>query len=295
MTSTPQDPAFAETVAVVGVGLIGGSIAAALKQRGFRGAVIGVGRDRDRVDRARQTGLIDTAADDVRAAARDADLLVFCTPVDRIVEGARAAAAHCRPGALLTDAGSVKRRICEALRDGLPQGVTFIGSHPVAGSDRRGFEHADPNLFDRHVCVITPDAQTPAAALDRLRAFWQFLGMKVIQGSAAEHDATLARTSHLPHVVAAALAEAVPPHLYELAGTGFRDTTRIAAGSPDLWVGIILDNAENLLPAIDACEERLREFRDAIARGDAVLLRGLLENAKANRDALGPLNQRQRV
>jgi prephenate dehydrogenase len=287
MTPTPQNPAFAESVAIVGVGLIGGSIAAGLKHRGFRGHIIGVGRDHDRTERARQAGLIDTAADDVQSAARDADLLVFCTPVDRIVDGVRAAAAHCRPGALLTDAGSVKRRICEVLRDGLPEGVTFIGSHPVAGSDRRGFEHADPDLFERRVCVVTPDAQTPPAALDRLRAFWQFLGMKVIQGSAAEHDVTLARTSHLPHVVAAALAEAVPPHLYELAGTGFRDTTRIAAGSPDLWVGILLENAENLLPALDACGERFQEFRDAIARRDASLLRGLLDKAKANRDALG--------
>jgi prephenate dehydrogenase len=286
MTLSPHDPPFAQTVAIVGVGLIGGSIAAALKQRKFTGPIIGAGRDRDRIAGACRLGLIDTAAESLADAAREADLIVFCTPVDRIVPSVRTAAASSRPGTLLTDAGSVKRRICDELRDGLPDGVTFIGSHPVAGSDRRGFEHANPALFQGRVCVVTPDVQTPPAAFDRLRAFWQFLGMKVIQASAAEHDTTLARTSHLPHVVAAALAEAVPPNLYELAGTGFRDTTRIAGGSPELWVSILLENAESLLPALAAYGERFEEFRDAISRRDAEQLRKLLENAKANRDAL---------
>jgi prephenate dehydrogenase len=283
----PELTGFAESVAIVGVGLIGGSIAAALRHRGFPGSIVGVGRDRARLDRAQAAGLVDRGTEDPGSGAAEADLIVFCTPVEQIVAGVRAAAAGCRPGTLITDAGSVKERICRSLANGFPNRVTFIGSHPVAGSEKRGFEHADADLFEGRVCVVTPTAQTPETALERLTAFWRFLGMKVIELPADQHDAVLARTSHLPHVVAAALAEAVPPELYELAGTGFRDTTRIAAGSPDLWVGILLDNAASLLPALEAYAERLREFREALHERDDKRLLELLGDAKRNRDALG--------
>ncbi|HUG90817.1 MAG TPA: prephenate dehydrogenase/arogenate dehydrogenase family protein [Planctomycetaceae bacterium] len=280
-------PPFATSVAVIGVGLIGGSIAAGLKRLGFTGPVIGAGRNRARLEQAHARGLIDSIADDVATAASSADLIVVSTPVDRIVEDVRAAADACHPGTLLTDAGSVKQHICRSLENALPGGATFIGSHPLAGSEKRGFEHADAHLFEGRVCVVTPDGRTPPEALHRLKAFWRFLGMSVLEMPADEHDAALARTSHLPHVAAAALADAVPPDLYELAGTGFRDTTRIAAGSPDLWVGILLDNAESLLAALDAYAERFQDFREAVARRDAARLRQLLGVAKQNRDALG--------
>jgi prephenate dehydrogenase len=285
MNRPSQDPPpFAESVAIVGVGLIGGSIAAGLKRRGFTGPIVGVGRDPSRMEQARSRGLVDRVAD--VPALVDADLIVFCTPVDLIADGIRAAAGRCRPGTLLTDAGSVKHSICRALDGGLPEGVTFIGSHPLAGSEKHGFEYADADLFVNRVCVLTPEPRTPGEALRRLRAFWEFLGMELVELPADEHDGAVARTSHLPHVVAAALAGIVSPELYRLAGSGFRDTTRIAAGSPELWVGILLENADSLLPALDTYAGQLQEFRKAIDRRDAIRLRELLDEARRNRDAL---------
>lgn len=286
-----SDPPFAlehstETVAIVGVGLIGGSIAAALKARGFRGPVLGVGRDAWRLAQARSAGLLDESLTDLATAARRSDWIIVCTPVDCIATHVREAAPHSRPGTLITDAGSVKQSVCRALDGALPPGVTFIGSHPLAGSEKQGFEHARPDLFEGRVCVVTPDRSTPADQLARLTAFWQSLGLEVLQLSADDHDRALARTSHLPHVVAASLASGLADGDAPLTATGFRDTTRIAAGDPDLWTAIILNNTDPLLTALDAFSSRLAELREAIAARDRTRIRELLARAKHNRDAL---------
>ena len=286
-----NDPPFAlqhstETVAIVGVGLIGGSIAAALKARGFRGTVLGVGRDAGRLEQARNAGLIDDGFTDLPAAARRSDWIIVCTPVDCIATHVREAAPHCRPGTLVTDAGSVKQSICRALDGALPTGVTFIGSHPLAGSEKQGFEHAHADLFEGRVCVVTPDANTPENQLARLTAFWQSLGLEAIQLSPDDHDRALARTSHLPHVVAASLAGSLADGDGLLVATGFRDTTRIAAGDPDLWTAILLNNADSLLRPLDAFSARLAEWREAIAARDRTRLRELLASAKRRRNAL---------
>ena len=285
----PADPppsAFAESVAVVGVGLIGGSIGAALKRRGFPGRVIGVGRDQRRMQfAARVENLIDEPTDDLCAAAASADLIVFCTPVDRITDGVRACAPHCRPGTLLTDAGSIKGAICHELT-GLPDGVTFVGSHPLAGSEKSGFEHARGDLFQDRVCVVTPRPDAPARQLERLTAFWRFLGMRVVAMTPEAHDETLAETSHLPHVAAAALAATLADDHRPFAATGFRDTTRVAAGDPDLWTAILLANAAPVLAALTRFETRLADFRRALEARDAPALKNLLTHAKTNRDAL---------
>ncbi|MGH7201094.1 MAG: prephenate dehydrogenase [Planctomycetaceae bacterium] len=275
-----------ETIAIVGVGLIGGSIAAALKQRGHRGRIVGVGRNIDRLNAARQQGLIDAGFTSCEQAVADADLVVFCTPVDRIVQGAREAARSCRTGALLTDAGSVKAVLCRELDGSLPDGVTFIGSHPLAGSEKQGFEHADPKLFEGRVCVVTPNDSTPADQLDRLCGFWRSLGLTIVEMSVEAHDRALAQTSHLPHLAAAAIASLVDDENRPLAATGFRDTTRIAAGDPALWTAILLANAQEIIPNIDDLTDRLAEFREALSRGDEAQLHHLLNTAKINRDAL---------
>lgn len=286
MSDTPSEPSLAEAVAVVGVGLIGGSIAAALKRSGFAGPVIGVGRNARRLELARARGLIDSVAADLCEAAPQADLFVFCTPVDRIVSGVLECAPHCRPGTLLTDAGSVKGAICRELAGRLPPGVTFIGSHPLAGSEKNGFEHAQAHLFEQRVCVVTPDAATPADQLERLTAFWRRLGLTVLQRPAEDHDRILAETSHLPHLVAAALAATLGEENRPLAATGFRDTTRIAAGDPELWAAILLANADAVLAAAERFGRSLTEFHDALTRRDAPALKNLLTHAKTNRDAL---------
>jgi cyclohexadieny/prephenate dehydrogenase len=285
-TAPPYQHSTDEAIAIVGVGLLGGSIAAAVRQRGLGRSVIGVGRDRTRMDAARQAGLIDVGVTNLAEAAAVSRLIVFCTPVERIVDGVREAAVHCRPGTLLTDVGSVKGVICRELADGLPPGVTFIGSHPLAGSEKQGFEYADADLFERRVCVVTPHAETSADSLRRLVAFWSALGLTVVPMSADVHDTALAQTSHVPHVAAAALAAALADSNRPLAATGFRDTTRIAAGDPDLWVGILLNNADEVVGGLDRFAGMLQEYRRAIAARDAPALRQLLQRAKANRDAL---------
>jgi prephenate dehydrogenase len=281
----PASPAFS-TVAVVGVGLIGGSIAAAVKQRGVARAVIGLGRNGRRLDAARRAGLIDRAATDAAAVA-EAELIVVCTPVDRIAADVIALAAHARPGAIFTDAGSVKGTICTALRGRLPSGVEFVGSHPLAGSEKAGFEHADSELFVGRVCIVTPEEGTASAALSRVRSFWEALGMRVAEMSPERHDAVLAQTSHLPHAAAVALASLLDGPEAEFAATGFRDTTRVAGGDPALWAAIFSANREPLVEQLDRFQAKVAELRAAIAADDVGRIVGLLREGKDRRERLG--------
>lgn len=280
-----SEPMF-DTVAVVGVGLIGGSLAAAIKARGIARKVIGVGRSAQRLEAARNSGLVDEIAVDAIAAAAKSNLLIFCTPVDRIVAGVREAAAGCRPGTLITDAGSVKGEICRNLVEGLPQGVEFVGSHPLAGSEKQGFEHADSSLFENKVCVVTPVPENNRSAVERLWNFWQALGMRVREMPPHSHDRVLAETSHLPHVAAAALAATLVDEDRPFAASGFRDTTRIASGDPELWTAILLQNAEEVVNRIDHFGKSLDAFREAIHHRNASELRSLLSKARSNRDSL---------
>ncbi len=276
------------TVAIVGVGLIGGSIALAVKQHGAASTVIGVGRSASRLAEARRRGIIDEAASDLSAAARRCDLLIFCTPVDRIVAGVREAALACRPGTVITDAGSTKGGICRDLATGLPHGITFVGAHPLAGSEQQGFEHADGRLFENRMCVVTPLPATPKDAVARISAFWAGLGANTIEMTPEAHDRALAETSHLPHLAASALAATLSPENQILAATGFRDTTRIAAGDPELWTAIFLGNREQMLSSLAKYERHLTKFRKALEQNDAEGLKNLLKVAKMGRDQIGP-------
>lgn len=280
----PAEPPHATTVAIFGVGLIGGSIAAALKRR-RSATVIGIGRNAPRLEEARRAGLIDVAATTPDAAAQ-AELVVVCTPVDRIVEDVRHVAPHLRPGTIITDAGSVKARICTELRGGLPEGVAFVGSHPLAGSEKNGWEHSDAELFQDRVCVVTPGEAARSDAVERVNSFWRDLGMRVVRMSPEDHDRALAATSHVPHVVAAALASQLTPDLRDLAATGFRDTTRIAAGDPQLWTAILLANRQPVAQSLASLIERLAAFRAVIGAGDEGELRRLLTAARDRRNLL---------
>lgn len=282
MTEPQTSSPLEETVVIVGVGLIGGSLAAALRRRGIARTVIGVGRDASRLAAAQRAGLIDEVATDVAQAVARADVIVFCTPVDRVVEGVRFASHHARPGTLITDAGSVKEPICDDLAD-VPQ---FIGSHPIAGSHRQGFEAADATLFDGRLCVLTPLPSASASRIGRLERFWRSVGMRTVCLSPNAHDRALAMTSHLPHVVAFALAGTLTEANRSLTGSGFRDTTRIAASDPDLWCGILLQNAGHVVDGIDAVQQRLAEFRAALTAGDASEIRRLLHAGQQQRRQL---------
>jgi cyclohexadieny/prephenate dehydrogenase len=272
---------------IVGVGLIGGSIGLAARQRGLARRVRGVGRQRAGLDRALARGALDETFLSLDDAAPGSDVVVFCSPVDCIAAQILKASAHYSPGTLLTDAGSTKETIVRAVDGNLPPGIAFVGSHPLAGSEKRGPEHADADLFEGRWTVLTPTKATDPAALDRTIAFWQGLGSLTRVMPPAEHDRALAVTSHLPHLLASALAGILPRELQPLTATGFRDATRVAAGDPALWSAIFSHNRPAVLSALSHLEERLREFRDVIEKGDQAALHALLAEAKEVRDALG--------
>jgi prephenate dehydrogenase len=275
------------TLTIVGVGLIGGSVGLAARRRGVAARVIGAGRQPAPLERARQLGAIDVACLDLAEAVRRAEVAVFCTPVTLIAEQVRAAAAHCAPDTLLTDAGSTKAAIVRALDGHLPPCVSFVGSHPLAGSEKRGPDHADADLFEGRVTVVTPTPQTDPAAVERTTAFWRGLGSRVVFMGPEEHDRALALTSHLPHLLASALAGLLPPELGELTATGFRGTTRIAAGDPALWTGIFLQNRAALLESLGALQQQLDQFKAALTAADQATIDALLAHGKRIRDALG--------
>lgn len=278
-----------ETVAIAGVGLIGGSLGAAVKRRGLARRVIGVGRHPGRLAEAQQRGLIDEFEHAVGRAAARAEMVVICTPVEQIVAQVREASQSARPGTCITDAGSVKGVLCAALADLATGPCVYVGAHPLAGSEKSGFEYAQADLFQGRTCVVTPLPEHAADAVARVERLWSGVGMRVVRMSPQEHDAALACTSHVPHVVAAALAAALREEHRPYTATGFRDTTRIASGDPALWTGILLLNAEAVLSALDQVEQSWTAFREALQRRDAEALMSLLQTAKLQRDALNNL------
>ncbi|MBC7816059.1 MAG: prephenate dehydrogenase/arogenate dehydrogenase family protein [Planctomycetaceae bacterium] len=286
MSRPALNSAAFETLTIVGVGLLGGPVALAAKQRGLVRRVIGVGRSAARLEHARTAGLIDDIRTDLAQAAAQAELLIFATPVNLIVPGVREAAAACRPGTLITDVGSTKSYLCRELANGLPNGVTFVGSHPLAGSEKQGWEHARADLFEGRVCVVTPIESSSRNTVERLTAFWRAIGMSVLEMSPEAHDRALAQSSHVPHVVASALAQTLADENRSLAATGFADTTRIAAGDPEVWVPILMDNRDAVLTRLDEFSSQVAAFREALAHGDADELRHLWERGKAIREQL---------
>ena len=275
-----------DTVAIVGVGLIGGSVGLALKKRRLARCVVGIGRRVTSLRQARRMGAVDRCSSDLRRGVADAELTVFCTPVNLIPRQVRLAAAHCPPCAVLTDSGSTKAHIVSGLESGLPHGVIFVGSHPLAGSEKRGVGVARADLFQDRVCVVTPTPNTPVRAQARVEQLWKSLGSRVVTMSPEEHDLALAYTSHLPHLAAAALSIVLPEKYKDVVASGFRDTTRIAASDPTLWTAIFLDNAGPLLEALQHQEQILGLFREALKSHDAKAIRHLWKVSQTKRQRL---------
>jgi prephenate dehydrogenase len=273
------------TLGIVGVGLLGGSIALAARRRGVAGRIVGVEDNVNARDHALGRTIID-AATDLPGAAAEADLLLFCTPVDRIAVQILAAAPACRPGCLLTDVGSTKSAIVRNVEGHLPEGVAYVGSHPLAGSEKHGPKHADAGLLEKRQVIVTPTARTEAGSLARIISFWSALGATVQVMDPEAHDRALALTSHLPHLVASALAGVLPPEWSALTATGFRDTTRLAASNPALWSAILHANRAAVLEALERYVEQLDHFRAALEAGDRAALEALLAQGKHVKDAL---------
>lgn len=279
------------TLVIAGVGLLGGSIALAARGRGMVDRIIGVGRPLGSQHEAAQAGLIDEAGNDLPAAAAQADVVILCTPVERIVEDLPAVMAAAKPGALVTDVGSTKAAIVRAVH-GLPTQAHFVGSHPMAGSEKTGWRNASADLFVGAPALITPDQQSDPAAAARCAAFWSGLGARPQFLGPARHDELIALVSHAPHFVAVALAESLrrtaedPDLLARLSGPGLRDTTRVAMGSPDIWLPIARHNAAATADALEETAMVLHEIAKAIRERDEERLDEVLANARTFRKSL---------
>lgn len=279
-------------VAIIGLGLMGGSLGLALRQR--RAArVVAYARRPETRDAALAVGAADACLPTLEAAVREADIAVFCTPVLSIPP----LMAQCRTAlprqCVVTDVGSTKeylQRECTSALSG--SGVVFVGSHPMAGSEKTGLEVARADLYEDAVTAVTPGENTPADACRRITELWQAVGARVVRLAPAEHDALVARTSHLPHMVAALLvcvAGRTPGDSTRMfCGPGFRDATRIAAGSPEMWHDIVKSNRGALLGELTAFQKELSVLLDLLERGDYEGVRAFLEQAHGLRARLVP-------
>jgi len=278
-------------VAIVGPGLIGGSLGMDLRSGGLAGRVVGVGHRRPSLEAALEMGAVDEVSLDLESVVGQADLVVLAVSVGRIPEIASRAVPRMRDGSILTDVGSVKAPICSAvaalLRAASPPRIRFVGGHPLAGSEKRGIRAARRGLFRGALCVLTPCEETDpgGVALGRVGEMWRALECRVRELPPGLHDDLVARISHLPHLVAACLVNAAPDEALPLAGSGFADTTRVASGDPALWREICLANAGALAQALEEFAGEVRAFREALAAGDGETIERLLRRAKARRDA----------
>ena len=275
---------------VVGVGLLGGSVALAARASGAAREIVGVGRDRQRLEGPLRAGLVDRITTDVAAGVDGADCVVLAATVlanERLLETiwARAPAA-----ALLTDVGSTKRRIvtaAERLAAGRP--LAFLGSHPMAGSEKSGWQVARADLFRGATVIVTPTDATEPRAIKGVSALWEALGARVSALDPETHDRTVAAISHLPHVAAWALVDAVgrfEPGALAFAARGFKDTTRIAASDPSMWRDVLLDNAPAVRASLGAFRAALDELERLLAAGDAAGIEALLARLKSTREGL---------
>ena len=273
---------------VAGVGLIGGSLSLALKRANMVQRVTGVGRSRDNLELALELGVIDAWSHDLAEAVRDADMVLLAVPMTAY-DGLFKAIADVLPAhAIVTDAGSTKQSAIAAAKRHLPNPARFVAAHPIAGTEHSGAAAAFAELFEDHLCILTPDDDTDAEALTDVKNMWQAAGCKIREMDAADHDDALAGVSHLPHLAAFALVNAVRKQAgedpLEFAAGGFRDFTRIASSSPAMWRDIALCNQQALIGKIDALQDELAVLRDALEAGDGERLLLEFEAAKHARD-----------
>ena len=267
------------TVAILGPGLIGGSLARALAERKLATRLAIYARSERALNEIRAAKLPAELTNDPRQAVRGADVVILCVPIEKMGDLAKTVIADLKPGVLVTDVGSVKGSVVRELEPIFGDTVQWIGSHPMAGSEQTGFAAARADLFEQAAVILTPTKNTSPEAQKRAQLFWQTLGAHVHVLSPEEHDASVAQISHLPHIAAAALAARVSGHAIELAGGGFRDTTRIASGSPELWAEILCANAGAVVPHLDRLISDLEQIRQSLQERDPARKKSLLLEA----------------
>jgi prephenate dehydrogenase len=274
-------------LAVVGLGLLGGSVAQAARARRMAGEIVGISRSREALAAASRAGVVDRATDRLEDGLPGADLVVLCAPVGALPGLVRAAWPLLAPGAVLTDVGSVKHSVVQAAEACPPRaGVAFVGGHPMAGSERSGYEAASPDLFAGRLTLLTETPATNAEALRRVTRFWEALGSQVRVLPVDVHDRGVALISHLPHLVAYALVATADGDALGLAARGFADTTRIAASAESLWTDIVRENRSAVLEALADYRARLTRWETLVRAGEWAALEAELGRAREVREKL---------
>ncbi|MFA5346079.1 MAG: prephenate dehydrogenase/arogenate dehydrogenase family protein [Candidatus Omnitrophota bacterium] len=269
-------------IAIIGTGLIGGSLGIAIKKNKLAKEVVGVSRHKRSIDLALKNKAIDRgslALDIIQGS----DLVILAVPVDTIISLKEEVRKIVGKNCLVTDVGSTKVKISGRLSKIFPN---YVGSHPLAGSEKRGILNADPGIFEGSLCVLTPTKTTRVKALAKIKALWIRLGAKTVCISPPEHDKILSFTSHLAHIAAFALINSVPVNFLKFASGGLKDTTRIASSDPELWQGILMTNRIELLKAVKSFESNLKKLKFAILQNDKGKLAGILKQARRKRNTL---------
>jgi len=289
MSTTPHF----DRVALVGVGLIGSSMAHGMRRAGLAGHIAGYAHTPQIVERAKKAGIVDSMHDDLASCVKDADLVVLAAPVGAFAEIAKAIAGHLKPGAIVSDTGSVKGVMFRDVAPHLPKGVHLIPAHPIAGTEQSGPEAGFPELFDGRWCILTPAADADPAAIEKLKEFWEKLGSQVEMMDARHHDLVLAITSHLPHLIAYNivgtanhLEQVTNGEVIKYSAGGFRDFTRIAASDPTMWRDVFLNNREAVLEMLGRFSEDLTDLQRAIRYGDGNFLFDLFTRTRAIRRSI---------
>jgi len=280
-----------QDIAILGLGLMGASLALGLKKRGLTGRIMGYARREETRSAALISGVVDQVFADPADAVREADQIVICVPIWTIAQLAEQIIPALKPGAVVTDVGSTKSELLRTMEPLFKDSAAhFVGSHPIAGSEKTGLEAGDPDLYQGRLTVVCP-----AEGSKEITDLWQAVGSEVIEMSPAAHDAMLASTSHLPHMVAAALARSVaeddPAQKADFCGTGFKDTTRVASGSADMWVDIIDTNRAALEAELGRFHEELQGLIKILHDGNGDDIRQWLEGAASDRNQILKLNR----
>jgi prephenate dehydrogenase len=277
-------------ITLIGVGLLGGSLGMALRKRRLAGSVVGFVRRAESVEECKGCGAVNLATLDLQRAVAGAELIVLCTPLAQMRGLVEQMLPALKPGAIVTDVGSVKGSVVRDLEARVAKaGAHFVGSHPMAGAEKMGVAAARAELFEGAVCVVTPTRKSNPAAVRKVEQLWKSVGARLLKLSPKAHDALVSRSSHLPHVVAAQLANLIlsPEHPKAqglLCANGFRDTTRIASSSPEMWRDIALANQQNLSRALEMFTNGLQDFRRMLKSGDARAIAKFFEQARDRRE-----------
>lgn len=276
-------------VTIIGVGLMGGSFALALKKQGFKGRVAGVGRKKDNLIKAKSLGIIDEYSIDPAVGVKDADFVLLAPPPGQFEAIAEGIKGRLKIGAIVTDVGSVKGEIVNRLETLMPEGVSFVGGHPIAGKESSGLDGADAGLFKDARCIITPTRNTDGSALENVVELWEAFGCKVSLMTPEEHDIIFAAVSHMPHVLAYVLVNAImdiKEDMLRYGGSGLKDMTRVALSSAELWSDICSYNREPVLKALKGFSSSLARTIDLIERSDWASLEKEFNKAKKRRQLL---------